>query len=65
MTETPPKRSGRRPARAGAHEKVQLWGGRAIGEKVAGAAAAISNEDGDKALQAKDSIDENTIKDLK
>ena len=25
VTETPPKRSGRRPARAGAHGKVQLW----------------------------------------
>ncbi len=27
VTETPPKRSGRRPARAGAHGKVQLWEG--------------------------------------
>ena len=27
MTETPPKRSGRRPARVGAHGKVQLWEG--------------------------------------
>ena len=65
VTETPPKRSGRRPARAGAHEKVQLWGGRATSEKVADAAAAIANEEDDKARQAKDSIDENTIKDLK
>ena len=44
---------------------VFLYFGRATGEKVAGAAAAISNEEGDKARQAKDSIDENTIKDLK
>ena len=44
---------------------VFMYFGRATGEKVAGAAAAISNEEGDKARQAKDSIDENTIKDLK
>ena len=43
---------------------VFMYFGRATGEKVAGAAAAISNEEGDKARQAKDSIDENTIKDL-
>ena len=44
---------------------VFMYFGRATGEKVAGAAAAISNDEGDKARQAKDSIDENTIKDLK
>ncbi len=65
VTETPPKRSGRRPARAGAHGKFLLWGGRAIGEKVAGAAAAIANEEDDRARPAQDAIDENTIKDLK
>ena len=37
---------------------------RATGKKVAGAAAAISEEEGNKAQQAVESIDENTIKKL-
>ena len=44
---------------------VFMYFGRATGEKVAGAAAAISSEEGDKARQAKEQIDENTIRDLK
>ena len=44
---------------------VFMYFGRATGEKVAGAAAALSNEEGDKARQAKDQIDENAIRDLK
>ena len=44
---------------------VFMYFGRATGEKVAGAAAALSNEEGDKARQAKDQIDENSIRDLK
>ena len=43
---------------------VFTYFGRATGKKVAGAAAAISNEEGDKAKSAVDSIDENTIKKL-
>ena len=37
---------------------------RAIGKKAAGAAEAISEEEGDKAKSAVDSIDENTIKQI-
>ncbi len=38
--------------------------GRAIGRKGAGAAAAISNEEGDKAKAAVDEINEDTIKEI-
>lgn len=43
---------------------VFTYVGRAIGRKGAGAAAAISNEEGEKAKAALDEIDENTIKEL-
>ena len=43
---------------------VFTYFGRATGKKVAGAAAAISEEEGNKAQQAVESIDENTIKKL-
>ena len=41
-----------------------LYYGRATGTKVAGAAAAISDEEGGKAKSAVEEIDENTIKKL-
>ena len=37
---------------------------RAIGKKTAGATEALSNEEGSKAKEAADSIDQNTIKSL-
>ena len=43
---------------------VFTYFGRATGKKVAGAAAAISEEEGNKAKDAVESIDENTIKKL-
>ena len=43
---------------------VFTYFGRATGKKVAGAAAAISDEEGNKAKDAVESIDENTIKRL-
>jgi len=43
---------------------VFTYFGRATGKKVAGAAAALSNEEGDKAKNAVESIDENTIKNI-
>ena len=43
---------------------VFTYFGRATGKKVAGAAAAISDEEGNKAKDAVESIDENTIKKL-
>ena len=44
---------------------VFMYFGRGVSEKVAGATKAISEEEGEKAQQAHDSIDENTIKQLK
>lgn len=44
---------------------VFLYLGRSIGEKGAGAAKALSNEEGQKAENAYQQMDENTIKDLK
>ena len=41
---------------------VFMYFGRATGKKVAGAAAAISEEEGGKAKSAVEEIDENTIK---
>ena len=38
--------------------------GRGVGKKVAGATAAISDEEGSKAKQAVEQLDENTIKRL-
>ena len=43
---------------------VFTYFGRATGKTVASAAAAISEEEGNKAQQAVESIDENTIKKL-
>ena len=43
---------------------VFTYFGRATGKKVAGAAAAISDEEGGKAKSAVEEIDENTIKKL-
>ena len=43
---------------------VFTYFGRATGKKVAGAAAASSDEEGNKAKDAVESIDENTIKRL-
>ena len=43
---------------------VFMYFGRATGKKVAGAAAAISEEEGGKAKSAVEEIDENTIKKL-
>jgi len=37
---------------------------RAIGKKAAGAASALSEEEGDKAKSAAESIDENSLKQL-
>ena len=37
---------------------------RAVGKKTAGATAALSSEEGDKAKQAAEKIDENSIKNL-
>ena len=37
---------------------------RAAGKKVAGAASALSSEEGDKAKSAVESIDENTIRNI-
>ncbi len=44
---------------------VFMYFGRGVSEKVTGATKAISQEEGDKAQQAHDSLDENTIKQLK
>ena len=43
---------------------VFMYFGRATGKKVAGATAAISEEEGGKAKSAVEDIDENTIKKL-
>ena len=43
---------------------VFTYFGRATGKKVAGAAAAISDEEGGKAKSAVEDLDENTIKKL-
>ncbi len=43
---------------------VFTYFGRATGKKVAGAAAALSDEEGGKAKSAVEDIDENTIKKL-
>ena len=43
---------------------VFMYFGRATGKKVAGAAAAISDEEGGKAKNAVESMDEQTIKRL-
>ncbi len=43
---------------------VFTYFGRGVGKKVAGATSAISQEEGDKAKQAVESLDENTIKRL-
>ena len=43
---------------------VFTYFGRGVGKKVAGATAAISEEEGNKAKQAVESLDENTIKRL-
>ena len=43
---------------------VFTYFGRGVGKKVAGATAAISEEEGNKAKQSVESLDENTIKRL-
>ena len=43
---------------------VFTYFGRGVGKKVAGATAAISEEEGSKAKQAVEELDENTIKRL-
>ena len=43
---------------------VFTYFGRGVGKKVAGATAAISDEEGAKAKQAVEELDENTIKKL-
>ena len=43
---------------------VFTYFGRGVGKKVAGATSAISEEEGNKAKQAVESLDENTIKRL-
>ena len=43
---------------------VFTYFGRGVGKKVAGATAAISDEEGSKAKQAVEQLDENTIKRL-
>ena len=44
---------------------VFMYFSRGVAEKTAGATAAISSEEGEKAREAKERINENTIQDVK